>query len=277
MDRKTIRTRVENSVAVITLHRPERLNAYTAELGAELFGALAEHDADDRVRAIVVTGEGRAFCAGADLEAGGATFAGDDTWRRAGDVERRARPWNMRTPVIAAINGPAVGIGATLLLHWDIRIASERARIGFVFTRRGIVPEANSTWILPRLIGFSQAMEIMLTGRIMDAEECLRRGLVSRVVPHDHLLSEALSVAHEIAEHTAPDAVAATRRLLWRQLMESDPRRARDLEDAVFHWSGKTPDAAEGVQSFLEKRTARWSGQPSRDLPAEIGEIEDET
>lgn len=277
MNHQTIRARVEGTVAVITLHRPERLNAYTAEMGRELFGALADYDDDDEVRAIVVTGEGRAFCAGADLAAGGETFAGSDTWKPARENERRVRPWNRKKVVIAAINGPAVGIGATLPLHWDIRIASERARIGFVFTRRGIVPEASSTWILPRLVGFSQAMEIMLTGKIMDAEECLRRGLVSRVVPHDELLATSLAVAHDIADNTAPLAVAATRRLLWRQLMENDPRAGRALEDEIFHWAGKTSDAAEGVTSFLEKRAPRWTGKPSRDLPPQIGEIEEET
>jgi enoyl-CoA hydratase/carnithine racemase len=271
----TIRTAVDRSVAVITLYRPDRLNAYTAEMGAELFGAMADYDDDDNIRAIVVTGEGRAFCAGADLAAGGSTFAGDDTWKRAGENERRVRPWNRKKPVIAAINGPAVGIGATLLLHWDIRIASEKARIGFVFARRGIVPEAASTWILPRLVGFSQAMEMMLTARIMDADECLRRGLVSRVVPHDDLMNIAMTMAHDF-ESTAPLAIAATRRLLWRQLMDGDPRRGRALEDEIFHWSGKTPDAAEGVTSFLEKRSPTWTGRPSRDLPPKIGEIDDE-
>jgi len=273
---ETIRTRVEDRVAVITLHRPERLNAYTAQMGAELFGAMADFDDDDDVRAIVVTGEGRAFCAGADLAAGGATFAGDDTWKLAHDNERRVRPWDRKKPVIAAINGPAVGIGATLLLHWDVRIASERARIGFVFTRRGITPEASSTWILPRLVGMSRAMEIMLSGRVMDASECREQGLVSRVVPHEQLMDVVMTYARDLAANTAPLAVAATRRLLWRQLLEEDPRRGRALEDEIFHWSGKTPDAAEGVTSFLEKRAPKWSGKPSRDLPAKIGKIEDD-
>lgn len=277
MKHQLIVTRVERAVAVITLNRPDRLNAYTAEMGAELFGAMADYDEDDAIRAIVVTGAGRAFCAGADLAAGGGTFAGDDTWRRAGEQERRVRPWNRRKPVIAAINGAAVGIGATLLLQWDLRVASERARIGFVFARRGIVPEAGSTWILPRLVGFSQAMEMMLTARIMGADECLRRGLVSQVVPHEELLAVSLGLAHDIADSTAPLAIAATRRLLWRQLMEDDPRRGRAAEDELFHWSGKTADAAEGVTSFLEKRSPRWTGQPSRDLPPQIGEIDDET
>jgi enoyl-CoA hydratase/carnithine racemase len=273
---ETIRMRVDDRVGLITLYRPERLNAYTAQMGAELFGAMAEFDEDDDIRAIVVTGEGRAFCAGADLAAGGSTFAGDDTWKLAHDNEKRVRPWNRRKPVIAAINGPAVGIGATLLLHWDVRIASDRARIGFVFTRRGIVPEASSTWILPRLIGMSRAMEIMLSGKIMDANECLQQGLVSRVVPHEQLMQEVMTYAHDLADNTAPLAVAATRRLLWRQLLEDDPNRARALEDEIFHWSGKTPDAAEGVTSFLEKRAPKWTGKPSRDLPPQIGEIEEE-
>src|SRR5262249_33877692 len=161
----------------------------------ELFGAIDELDRSDEVRAIVITGAGRAFCAGADLAAGGATFAGGaDTWAKARALEAKVRPWKLRTPIIAAINGPAVGIGATLPLRWDTRLAPARARLGFVFPRRGIVPEANSTWILPRLIGFSRAMELLVTGRILSATEALEQGLVSRVVPHDELLAAARGI-----------------------------------------------------------------------------------
>ncbi len=266
-DPKTIRLDVDGRVAVIRLNRPDRLNAWTPEMGGELFGALAALDADDAVRAVVVTGEGRAFCAGADLSSGGDTFAAEGTWGRYAEVERRTQPWNMRTPVIAAINGAAVGVGATVPLAWDIRLASDRARIGFVFTRRGIVPEANSTWLLPRLVGMSRALEILLTGRLMSAEEALELGVVSRVVPHDRLLDEALALARDIAENTAPVSVAITKRLVWRNLLEPDPAAAKAREDALFEWAGKQPDAAEGVESFLENRPPEWTMPKTTDLP----------
>jgi enoyl-CoA hydratase/carnithine racemase len=273
---ETILLDVADRVATITLHRPDRLNAYTAQMGVELYRTIAELDRSDEVRAIVITGAGRAFCAGADLAAGGATFAGGSaTWEEARAFEAQVRPWNLRTPIICAINGAAVGIGATLPLLWDIRIASDRARIGFVFTRRGIIPEANSTWILPRLVGFSRAMELLVTGKILSAAEALEHGLVSRVVPHDELLPAAHALAREIAVHTAPVSVAITRRLLWRQLMETDPRRGKALEDALFHWSGAQADAAEGVRAFLEKREPRWSMSAANDLPDLIGDLDD--
>jgi enoyl-CoA hydratase/carnithine racemase len=269
----TIQVRVEDRVGVITLNRPERLNAYTTEMGVELFGALRDFDRDDGVRAIVVTGAGRAFCAGADLEPKTDTFARENAWKASAKAASEVRPWNVRTPVIAAINGPAVGVGATLPLHWDIRIASEAARIGFVFVRRGIVPEANSTWILPRLIGASKAMELLLTGRILDAREALAYGLVSRVVARDELLPAAIGIGREIAENTSAIAVAITRRLVWRQLMETDPRAAHPAEDAIFRWSGKRADAAEGITAFLEKRRPEWKLPKSSELPDSIGPL----
>jgi enoyl-CoA hydratase/carnithine racemase len=220
-----------------------------------------------------VTGSGKAFCAGADLGAGENTFAGDDTWKPANAIEATVRPWNMNKPIICAINGAAVGIGATLPLQWDIRLASDRAKIGFVFTRRGIVAEAGSTWILPRIVGFARAMDLLLTGRILTAAEALEQGLVSRVVPHDDLLSVAQGIARDIAENTAPVSIAITKRLLWRQLMETDPRPAKELEDILFHWTGKQPDAGEGVTSFLEKRAPKWKMHPSRDLPDAIAPL----
>jgi enoyl-CoA hydratase/carnithine racemase len=269
---ETIRIEVAERVALITLNRPDRLNAYTVQMGIELFGALHELDLDDSVRAIVVTGAGRAFCAGADLGGGGTTFAGEQSWQAAAELEAKVRPWNMRTPVIAALNGAAVGIGATLPLQWDLRIASDRARIGFVFTRRGIIPEANSTWLLPRLVGTARALDLLITGRIIDAGEALSQGLVSRVVPHDRLLDEARSIALEIANTTSAVAVAITKRLVWRQLLEPDPVRAKASEDALFHWIGRQPDAAEGVVAFLEKREPRFVMSASSELPAEIAD-----
>jgi enoyl-CoA hydratase/carnithine racemase len=256
---ETIRIEESDGVATITLSRPNRLNAYTVGMGVELFGALHELDARDDVRAIVVTGEGRAFCAGADLDSDGSTFARERAWQAARELEEKTRPWNLHTPIIAAINGPAVGIGATLPLQWDIRIASERAKIGFVFTRRGISPEAHSTWILPRLIGAAKALDLLLTGRIVSAAEALELGIVSRVVPHDQLLEVAQGTGRDIARNTAPASVALTKQLVWRQLMQSDAEAAKRLEDAVFEWVGKQPDAREGVTSFLEKRAPAWT------------------
>lgn len=274
MPHETIRVEVNDKVATITLSRPARLNAYTAKMGIELFGAVHDLDRSGEVRAIVVTGEGRAFCAGADLEAGGSTFAGQPAYLEASAAEAKIRPWNLSTPVIGAINGPAVGIGATLPLWWDIRIASEKATIGFVFTRRGLCPEASSTWLLPRMIGFARAMEILVTGRMLSAAEALAYGLVSRVVPHSDLLPVALEIARDIATSTAPVAVAATRRLLWRQLIEPDPRSAKALEDEVFRWLGSQVDAAEGVTAFLEKRTPSWSMNAARDRPPMLDDLD---
>ena len=261
---ETIVTAVDQQVGILTLSRPDRYNAYTPQMGAELFGAMHAMDVDDGVRAIVVTGAGKHFCAGADLESGGDTFAGDDTWAVASVNERKVQPWNMRTPVIAALNGAAVGIGATLTLPWDIRIASTKARMGFVFTQRGISPEHHSTWILPKLIGTARAMELFLTGRIIDATKMLELGLVSEVVDPDRLVERALEVGREIARNTSPTAVAATKRLVWRQWLEA-PLAAKQREDAVFHWCGKQADAAEGVTSFLEKRAPAWA---PAELPA---------
>jgi enoyl-CoA hydratase/carnithine racemase len=265
---RTIRVAVDGAVATITLHRPERLNAFTSEMGRELNGALRALDEDESVRAIVITGTGRAFCAGADLEKGTDTFALEDSART-----KSFLPWNMHKPVIAAINGPAVGVGATLPLQWDIRIASDRAKIGFVFTRRGIVPEAMSSWILPRMIGFARASELFLTGRVLSAEEALVYGIVSRVVPHDTLMDAARELAREIASTTAPVAVAITKQLLWRQLMESDAARGLALEERLFAWSVETADAREGIASFLEKRSPQWTMKARADLPHLLNEL----
>jgi enoyl-CoA hydratase/carnithine racemase len=239
-------------------------------MGVELFGSLRELERDDDVRVIVITGAGRAFCAGMDLARGGDTFTNDRQFEAARAIEREVQPWSYNKPIIAAINGPAVGIGATLPLQWDIRIAAESARIGFVFTRRGITPEAYSSWILPRIVGMSAAMELFLSGRIIDAREAERLGLVSRVVPDDALAAEARALALDIATNTAPAAVAATKQLLWRQLMQNDVHAAKALEDHVFFWAGKQPDAAEGVRAFVEKRAPRWTMSAYSDGPPEL-------
>jgi enoyl-CoA hydratase/carnithine racemase len=253
---ETLRVEHHGSVAVVTLDRPQRLNAYTAKMGVELFGALAELDAATEIRAIVVTGSGRAFCAGADLHE--VRFAASE-FDASREVESRMRPWRASTPILAALNGPAVGVGATLPLQWDLRIASDRATIAFPFVRRGLTPEAGSSWILPRLVGMSVALDLLLTGRTVDAREALALGLVSRVVEHERLMGEVMAIARDIAEHASPSAVAATKRLLWRHAMDGDAERAREREEAVFAWAGAREDVAEGVRAFLDKRAPRFS------------------
>ncbi len=268
-DYETLLYEVDDGVLQLTLHRPEKLNAYTGQMQTELIRAFAHADRADEVRAIVVTGAGRGFCAGADLSSGGETFASSDTPEhyRDGGGQTSLAIYKSTKPVIAAINGPAVGVGITMTLPMDIRLASERARIGFVFTRRGMVPEACSSFFLPRIVGISRASEWMLTGRVFDAEEALRGGLVSRVLPHAELLPAAHRIAREIAENTSPVSVALTRQMLWRQLPDSSPMMAHRIESqGIFH-RGRSADAAEGVTSFLEKRPPRFPMKPSSDMP----------
>lgn len=267
MDYEQIRFAVAEQVATVTLDRPERRNAWTRRMGIELRDALRQVDQRDDVRAVVVTGAGRDFCVGADLEGGGAVF---DEARAAGG-ERAERlslaAWDVRKPVIAALNGAVAGVGATLPLQWDIRIAGESTRITFVFVKRGLVPEAASTWLLPRLVGMSRAADLLLTGRLVGAREALDMGLVSRVVPDADLLASAQALAREIAEQTGPVAVALTKRLLWHMAGESDPAVAERLDAQVFGWATRSPDAKEGIRAFLEKRSPRWSMKPGTDLP----------
>src|SRR5437763_3925506 len=259
MDFKEIQYEVADRVLTITLNRPERLNAFTPTMQSELVEALERADADDGVSAIVVTGAGRGFCAGADLERGGSTF----DWRERqadGEVPRDGggqfvlRVFDSTKPVIAAINGPAVGVGITMTLPMDIRIAAEGARMGFVFTRRGIVPEACSSWFLPRLVGISQAMEWVATGRVFTAEEAERGRLVRSVHAPDDLLPAAHALAREIADNTAPVSVALARQLMWRGLGFEHPMLAHRADSRAMFSRGQSGDAAEGVTSFLEKR-----------------------
>jgi enoyl-CoA hydratase/carnithine racemase len=267
MDYEQIRFAVAEQVATVTLNRPERRNAWTRRMGIELRDALRQADERDDIRAVVVTGAGRDFCVGADLEGGGTVF--DEA--RAADGERAERlslaAWDVRKPVIAALNGAVAGVGATLPLQWDIRIAGESTRITFVFVKRGLVPEAASTWLLPRLVGMSRAADLLLTGRLVGAREALDMGLVSRVVPDAELLASAQALAREIAEQTGPVAVALTKRLLWHMAGEADPAAAERLDAQVFGWATQSPDAKEGIRAFLEKRPARWSMKPGADLP----------
>lgn len=262
---------VSDQIATITLNRPERLNAYTPVMAQELATAFQRYDDDDAVRAIIVTGAGRGFCAGADLSGGGDAFADSGRAERQQQVRAErattVRPWEMKKPIIAAINGAAVGVGITMTLQWDIRLAAESAKIAFAFVRRGVIPEASSTWILPRLIGVSRAAELLYSGRTISAREALEFGVVSRVVPDAELQPIARSLAEDIARNAAPVSVAITKRLIWHNLSETDMERAEAIEGRLFGWTGGQPDAREGVTAFLEKRAPRWKMKPSRDLP----------
>jgi enoyl-CoA hydratase/carnithine racemase len=265
---------VEGRVATITLNRPERLNAFTARMCTELISALDAADADDEVRVVVVTGAGRAFCAGADLGGGGDTFDANaqghpdtiDTHRDGGGLVS-LKLYTLKKPVLAAINGHAVGVGITMTLPMDVRIAAENARIGFVFARRGIVPEAASSWFLPRLVGMERAAEWVYTGRVFAAAEALEAKLVSRVVPADQVLPTALALAREIADNTSAVSVALARQLMWRMLGASSPLEAHRVDSKSIFWMGRSPDAYEGVSAFLEKRAPKFSMRPSRDMP----------
>ena len=270
MSYDTLEIAREDGVITLTLSRPDRLNALNVKMLEELLRVLDEIDADDAVRAVIVTGAGRAFCAGADLGGGGATF---DTSRAKGGIPRDGggritlRLYECKKPLIAAINGAAVGVGVTMTLPMDVRIASDKARFGFVFARRGIVPEAASSWFLPRVVGISQAMEWVATGRLFPAAEALAGRLVSRVVPHDELLPAARALAREIADNTSGVSVCLSRQLLWKMLGADHPMEAHKLDSRLIHAMGASPDAYEGVQSFLEKRPARFTMKVSSDLP----------
>jgi enoyl-CoA hydratase/carnithine racemase len=265
---------VTDGVATITLHRPEKLNAFTVTMMKELIAAFDLTDGDDAVRAVIVTGAGRAFCAGADVSGGGQTF----DYESQGEREIREfrdggglvslRIFESRKPMIAAFNGPAVGVGVTMTLPMDIRIASTNARFGFVFARRGIVPEAASSWFLPRLVGISQAAEWCYTGRIFPAEEALAGRLVSRVVAPDALLETARGIAREIADNTAPVSVMLTRAMLWRMLGADHPMEAHKVDSKAIFERGRSADAIEGVTAFLQKRPAAFPMRPSTDMPA---------
>ena len=267
-----IRYEVADHVLTITLNRPDRLNAFTPTMGHELIEAFDRADADDDVRAIVVTGEGRGFCAGADLGGGGDTF----DWRERQEADEIPRDLGGRVtlrifdstkPVIAAINGPAVGVGITMTLPMDVRVAAEGAKMGFVFTRRGIVPEACSSWFLPRIVGIGQAMEWVATGRVFQAEEAHAGGLVRSVHPQDQVLEAAHELAREIADNASPVSVALARRLLWTMLGADHPMEAHRADSRAMFARGQSADAREGVTSFLEKRDPEFTDRVSDGLP----------
>jgi enoyl-CoA hydratase/carnithine racemase len=267
-----IRTDLSERILTITLNRPERLNAWTPTMADELIAAFERADADDEVRAVIVTGAGRGFCAGADLAGGGETFdyrarphAGDVPRDNGGQVTLRI--FASTKPVIAAINGPAVGIGATMTLPMDIRLAAQDARMGFVFVRRGIVPEACSSWFLPRIVGIGRAMEWVATGRVFTAQEGLDGGLLRSLHPAGELLDAAREIAREIAENTAPVSVALARRMLWSMLGAEHPMIAHRADSRGMFHRGQSADAAEGITAFLQKRPAHFPDRVSDGLP----------
>ncbi|MEY3680078.1 MAG: hypothetical protein RL547_690 [Actinomycetota bacterium] len=274
MNFEEIQYSVDGPVATITLHRPDKMNAFTNRMLKEIIAAFDLTDADDAVRAVIVTGSGKAFCAGADLSGGGETFSkgGSDVAAKSGVVRDGGglvalRIFESKKPVIGAINGAAVGVGVTMTLPMDIRLASDKAKFGFVFAKRGIVPEAASSWFLPRLVGISQAAEWCYTGRIIDADEALRGRLVRSVHSPDELLSVARSIALEIAAGTAPVSVALTRQMLWRMLGADHPMEAHRVDSRAINSRGASDDAREGVLSFLEKRPAEFPVKVSDGLP----------
>jgi len=284
MSFETILYDVEDQILTITLNRPEKLNAYNATMQAELIAAFDAADADDNVRAIIVTGAGRGFCAGADLSGGADTFDRDvrkgpvkrlpngdvdysDEKVRDGGGQVTLRIFKCLKPVIAAVNGPAVGIGATMQLAMDIRIASESARFGFVFSQRGIVPEAASSWFLPRLVGISQALEWCFSGRVFPAAEALKGRLVSQVVAPDDLLPTARALARTFIDKTAPVSVALIRQMMWRMMGADDPMEAHKIDSRGIYARGRSEDVKEGVVAFLEKRPAEFKNKVSSDMP----------
>jgi enoyl-CoA hydratase/carnithine racemase len=272
MEREQIIEELEDGILTITLNRPDRLNAWTETMASELISAFDRADQDDDVRVVIITGAGRAFCAGADLERGGETF--DWRTRESADAVPRdnggrftLRIFDSTKPVIAAVNGAAVGVGVTMTLPMDIRLAAEDARFGFVFARRGIVPEAASSWFLPRVAGISQALEWVTTGRVFSAQEALAGGLVRSVHPRDELLDAARELAREIADNAAPVSVALARQMMWRMLGAEHPMLAHRVDSRAMFHRGQSLDVVEGVTSFLEKRPARFTDRVSEGLP----------
>ncbi len=266
---------VSDGIATITLHRPDALNAFTNQMVRDLKAAFDEVDGNDDIRALVMTGSGRAFCAGADLSSGGSTFekGGSDITDKGGVVRDGGglvslRIFEMKKPVSAAINGAAVGVGATMTLPMDIRLASTKAKFGFVFAKRGIVPEACSSWFLPRLVGISQAAEWVYTGRLFSAEEALSGGLVRSIHEPEDLLPAAYAIAREIADNTSPVSVALSRQMMWRMLGANHPMEAHRVDSRGIQMRGRSADAKEGVVSFLEKRPAVFTDKVSDGLPA---------
>ena len=278
---ETILYEIENKILTITLNRPERLNAYTGQMQTDLIEAFNKAGKDDDIRVIIVTGAGRGFCAGADLGAGGNTFnrevrnnkgetegiKDDPEWMRDGGGRTTLAIFDCPKPVIAAFNGPAVGVGVTMTLPMDIRIASEEAKFGFVFARRGLVPEAASSWFLPRVVGINKALEWTFSGRVFSPEEAKEGGLIRSIHPANELLEEANKIAQEIVENTSPVSVAMTRQMLWKLLGADHPMEAHKVDSRAIYELGQGGDAKEGVESFLEKRSPEFPSKVSKDMP----------
>lgn len=259
----------EDGIAVLYLQRPDKLNAFTSDMVREFLAALDFTDAEDHVRALVVTGRGRAFCAGADLSAGAGSFdyASDEVFRDEGGL-LTLRIFRSLKPIIAAVNGAAVGVGATLQLAMDARLASTEARFGFVFARRGIVPEAASSWFLSRAVGISTALQWCYSGRLVKADEALARGLLHSIHDPEKLLGAAKEMARSFVEHSAPVSLAVTRQMIWRMSAVEHPMLAHELDSRAVQARGRSADAREGVAAFLEKRPAQFPERVSNDLPA---------
>jgi len=270
MDYKDILYELEDSILTITLNRPDKLNAFTNRMNNELIDAFDQADADDEVRAIIITGSGRGFCAGADLSGGGSTFDSEKAGSGLnpdGGGRLTLRIFECLKPVIAACNGPAVGIGATMQCAMDVRLASTKARYGFVFTKRGIVPEACSSWFLPRIVGINQALEWVFSARIFDASEALEKQFVRSVHKEDDLLPAARELAHEFINNTSAISVALSRQMMWKMLGADHPMEAHKIDSRGIYYMGKGADAKEGVTSFLEKRSPDFPGKVSEDMP----------
>lgn len=293
MSFEQIRLDKQDGIAILTLNRPNNMNAFTGQMTAEIMDAMDEIDADDAVRAVIFTGSGdRAYCAGADLGGGAATFdydkqsSGNSPVAEDGTIDWShplirdsggrvsMRIFESKKPVLGAINGAAVGIGVTMTLPMDVRLASTKARFGFVFARRGIVPEAASSWFLPRLIGISNAVDLCYSGRIIDAQEAFDKGLVQSLHEPDALVDAAIAKAREMTQHSAPVSVALTRHMMWRMLGAPHPMSAHRWDSRVIFARGRSPDAAEGVMSFLEKREPNFQASVAQDYP-HFGEFED--
>jgi len=267
----TLQLDISEKILTITLHRPDRMNAFTLEMADDLISAFDEADRNDDVRAVIVTGSGKAFCAGADLGQGGNSFSSNkpekiEDHRDSGGLVT-LRIFNCRKPVISAVNGAAVGVGATMQLPMDVRIASTNAKFGFVFARRGLVPEACSAWFLPRIVGISQAMEWVMTGRVFSPEEALAGRLISKIVEPDALIPTARALAKECTENTSAVSMALSRQLLWRMLGAEHPIDAHRIDSKCIYHMGKTGDVMEGVTSFLQKRPPNFPLKVSKDMP----------
>ena len=270
MDYEAIIYEVEDNILTITLNRPERLNAFNGQMSSEIHDALDRADADDDVKAIIFTGSGRGFCAGADLSSGNETFDYQSDGRGIhpdGGGVLTLRLFECLKPVISACNGAAVGVGATMQCAMDIRMASDKARYGFVFSKRGIVPEACSSWFLPRCVGINTALEWAYSGRIFDAQEALEKRFVRSVHKENDLMPAARDLAHEFAEQTSSISVTMIRHMMWKMLGADHPMEAHKLDSRGVYFTGKSEDAHEGVQSFLEKRPAKFPGKVSTDMP----------